>query len=150
MRTIKSLDELRELAAGRTLYIRYSHSHEADIKRGYSLDHSTMRREPGLSVQVIEGDEWDGSRGWLARVIADYGGRVKMDDGSYGWVATGTVSGRDSDDCPTLASVTCLAILDRDFVLRCLAYSRDTYERDRTHRGVNDSRPWPQIEDYGI
>lgn len=27
-------------------------------------------------------------------------------------------------------------------------YAGALYERERTHRGVNDSRPWPRIEDY--
>ena len=150
MRTIKSLDELRELAAGQTLYIRFSSSHEADIKRGYSLDHSTMRREPGLSVMDIRPEDWDESRGWMARLVVSYGGRVRLNNDSYGWVAGGEPSGRDSDDCPTLTNVRCLAVLDRDLVLRCLDYSRAVTERDRTHRGVNDSRPWPQTEEHGL
>lgn len=148
MKTIKTLDELKNLADGRVVFIRYSRSHAEDIKRGYSLDHSTMAREPGLSVQEIRPEDWDESPGWVVRLVADYGSRMRSDSESYGWVATGTIAGRDADGCPAITDVTCIGILDRGFVIRCLDYSRDYDKRRRAP--MTDRSPWPRTEDYGI
>lgn len=148
--TIKSLDDLKALADGRTIYVRYSRSHTDDIERGYSLDHSSKTREPGLSVQEVSQQDWLEYRGWVVGLLVDYGSRLHYDDQSYGWIAIGEKAGTDSDGCPTIKNVKCLATIDRKFALRCMAYRRDRSDRERTDAGVNDNRPWPQPEEYGL
>jgi len=146
--TITSLDGLRELAAEGVIYVRYSRGHRDDIRRGYSLNHQTRTREPGLSAQAIRPDDWQSGPGWVARLLADYAARLLYDADSYGWVCRARQVGTDADGCPAITDIITLAILDTELVRRCIAYSRAVYERDRTHRGVNDTRPWPAITDY--
>jgi len=145
--TIKSLDEIATLAKAGTLYVRYSRSHTADIRRGYSLDHSRMIREPGLSAQEITPADAE-QRGWMARLLSEY--RHITMSGGYGWIARGERTGTDSDGCPTIGSVQYIGRLDPELVERCAGYSAALAERDRTDRGAGDTRPWPQIADYGL
>jgi len=91
-RKIKTVNELAGLAAGRTVYVRYSRSIARDIKRGYSLDHSQMSREPGLSAMDIRPDDWDEGRGWIARLLVSYG-HLRY-DGARAYVLTGEVAGK--------------------------------------------------------
>ena len=150
MDTLNTIRELQDVASGRDIYVRYSRDHAGDIERGYSLNHSTMTREPGLSVQPIRDEDWSEGRGWIARLIAGYAGRTLYDTESYGWVCTGREAGEDADGCPALVDVVAISRLSTDLVARCCSYATDLDDRNRSHKGVNDSRPWPEAESYGI
>jgi len=146
-RKIKTIKKLAELAADRTVYVRYSRSIARDIKRGYSLDHSQMSREPGLSAVDIRPEDF-AEEGWLARLLVSYG-HLRY-DGARAYVLTGEVAGKDSDGCTCLdaSTIEVLGVLDRTLV-ECLAdYSLDYSRwRERWGRSVK-APPAPVISEY--
>lgn len=78
-------------------YVRWDLDIHRTIKRGYSIDHSTGKPEPGISVISLK--ECTLTQAWslyASHVVA----------GTPWIVLFGVENGRDSDDMPTLDAST--------------------------------------------
>lgn len=100
MKTLKTLKEVKEIEKedNQEVYVRYSRNHEADIERGYSLNHQTGEREPGLSANRIDQDAEDYK---ILKQLTEYE-YTRQDGKSYGWICVGRRIGTDSDGAPTI------------------------------------------------
>lgn len=102
-----SLKSIRQLMAQYNdlddlgLYVRWTSDHRADLRRGYSLDHSTNKEELGLSAQRLFSDFDDET---LLSRIEEYqylGGNAVL--------FVGTEVGKDSDGAPVIRKAKAVA-----------------------------------------
>ena len=134
MRTIRSFDELSELATdGRHLYVRYSRGPDADLG-STSIDYESGLRLPGLSANPLHPECWwtRPVEDWLARQISKY---VHLRDDStdhrVGWILAGTVVARGPDNEPLLDDVEPVALVDDALVEEAKRRYRSRFEVGR-------------------
>jgi hypothetical protein len=88
--TIKSLDDIRTLLNQyQLLFVRWSKYPRKDCQRGYSIDHVTGKKEPGLSAVRVTPDMDDAT---LYRRLVEYSYL-----GGTPWLLTGDTYLRDTD-----------------------------------------------------
>jgi len=92
---IQTIEQIKN-TTGR-IYVRWSNSITADIKRGYSL-RCGNQEEAGLSVVEID-PEWADWR--ILRKVTEY----QFTGASHCWLVTGDEVGRGGDDEPLLDNV---------------------------------------------
>lgn len=144
--TIKTINSIKALLADGPVYIRYSRSHRQDIKRGYSLDHSSGQRHEGLSVvEITPADAKEGD-GWIARLLVEY--QFVCLAGGYGWVCRGRVNGTDTDGSPTITDVEYIDKIDPALLAKCHKYSL-AYAKRRSNLRI-DGPAWPTTDEYDI
>lgn len=136
MLTINDLSQVKSLLSKySTLYVRWSRSHTKDIKRGYSIDHSTGTPHCGLSFNRITSAMDDEL---LIACLNEYSFIAKGNGKSYCWLATGDVVGRDTDNAYLLNNVKPIAKLSPAFAKKIddiyMAKLRAEEERDMRRR----------------
>ena len=114
--TIASLDELADLASGRSdLYVRYSRGPDAD-EGGTSRDELTGVELPGLCANPLAVEDWWGDRPlrtWVARRLYDYHHLAeRRGKGVRAWVLAGEELGRGPDNEPIVRCDKAVAWID--------------------------------------
>lgn len=112
MRSIETLDEVAELAAGQpALFVRVSTGPEDDRRTG-STDYETGLTMPGLSVNPLHPPRWWRDRpvaDWVARQLCTY--EHLIDDERRPWLLVGRIVDRGPDNEPLVEIVTPVAWL---------------------------------------
>jgi hypothetical protein len=113
--TVRSLDELTDLASGRSdLYLRWSRGPDVDAGE-VSRDELTGVELPGLSVSALAVEPWwrdHPARLWIARRIYDYQHLQSRRAGARPWVLAGRECGRGPDNEPLVKDFDPVAWID--------------------------------------
>lgn len=124
---IKTWDELREVIAAECarsghIFVRWSRSPKADERRGYSLNHASMSREPGLSVQTI--DLYDANRFdsdiRIALYLLDY-----RFCGPVCSLWSGELAGRGGDNEDTIVNAHIIGIVHDDIIIQAIKIRKE-------------------------
>jgi Family of unknown function (DUF6098) len=120
MPTVKTLDELAELAQGcARLFVRWSRGPDADAT-GHSADDLTGEPLPGLSANPLAVEPWWGDRPlrlWIARRLFDYS-HLKHDKGPgvRPWLLQGRELARGPDNEPLVSCDRAIAWIDDEVI----------------------------------
>lgn len=142
LKTIETIEEIRELI--RTypdrLYVRWSARPQADLKRGYSLNHATGSRERGLSCVRVTGRsrtqfsdperQRAADEEALVRQLTAYSFLRFGLPGVRPWLLTGELAGTDADGCPVVVNARPLGRLAPALVEQLLARKRELIEAE--------------------
>jgi len=140
-------DVLARIERGERLYIRYSRSLDADVRRGYSIDHQTGQAHAGLSAErLVPADPviWPDADAYARMQIVSYA-HMLADATMRAWIVTGREVGTDSDGAPVLRDVRLVGELSRDEI-RPLRLA-ETYRQVRRETAQRYGMRWRHMTD---